>query len=108
MLTAAGVVTLIVLHQRTESWWTDGVLFRADFHLPARPGHRADKEDILHVTCRSAPAAEKEAARTFLEEDVLPAFVNWIRNLEQLPDNSTRRREKPSFTRVWEPRLDGS
>ena len=100
---AGGVRTPIVLHQRTENWWTSGVLFRADFYPPARPGVRSEKGETLHVTCRSVPSRENQRARAYLEQDVIPGFVVWIKHLEQLPDNATMKRGKPSFTREWEP-----
>ena len=93
----------MALHQRTETWWTEGVLFRADFYPPAHPGACSVKGETLHVTCRSVPSAEKLAARTFLESKVIPSFVQWIKALEEMPDNATVKRAQPSFTRAWEP-----
>jgi len=59
--------------------------------------------DKLSITCRSVPSYERQAARIFLEESVLPAFAEWILDIEKLPSNSTVKREKQSFTRSWTP-----
>jgi hypothetical protein len=97
----AGLKTPIVLHHRSESWWTEGVLFRADFYPPG--GSREDRGEVLHVSCRSVPSSERRSAQAFLEGFVLPDFTSWLAELERLPDNATRRRERPSFAREWKP-----
>ena len=97
----AGLTTPIALHQRTETWWTEGVLFRADFYPPS--GSRSEKGNVLHVTCRSVPSHERRAAQQFLEGSVIPEFVAWLAHFEKLPDEATIKREKPSFTRSWAP-----
>src|SRR5262249_31800720 len=98
---AAGLETSIVLHYRSERWWTEGVFFRADFRPPARPSAPSELGDVLHVTCRSVPSSERKAAQTYLEQSVLPEFIGWLSAFERLPASATARREKPSFTRSW-------
>jgi hypothetical protein len=49
------------------------------------------------------PSPQRQRARAFLEEHVIPAFVTWIAHLEELPDNATLKRNRPSFVRMWEP-----
>jgi hypothetical protein len=93
------VETAVSLYQRCETWWTDGVLFRADFYPPGRYYLNAD--EVLHVSCRSVPSCDKQMAEAFLEAVALPEFIQWIKHLETLPSNSTVRREKQSFTKVW-------
>jgi hypothetical protein len=102
-LEKAAIRTAVVLHQRTETWWTEGVLFRADFYPPARPGARTIKGETLHVTCRSVPSSEKQDARVFLENQTVPEFIDWLKVLESEPANSTVKREQPSFARTWSP-----
>ena len=101
LVEGAGLITVMVLHQRSMAWWTDGVLFRADFYPPN--GTVADKGDILHLTCRSVSSNETQAARRHLEDVVLPDFVAWLADFERLPEITTARREKRSFTRSWSP-----
>ena len=100
LIEAASLQTPVVLHHRCETWWTEGVLFRADFYAPTMG--TAAKGDVLHVTCRSVASAERAAAAAFLQVEVLPAFVAWLADIESLPDNATVRRARPSFTRSWD------
>ena len=58
-------------------------------------------DEVLHVSCRSVPSCDKQMAEAFLEAVALPEFIQWIKHLETLPSNSTVRREKQSFTKVW-------
>jgi hypothetical protein len=96
---ANGVETPVTLYQRTETWWTEGILFRADFYPPGL--YYLNPGEVLHVTCRSVRSEERQRARSFLEGLVLPAFVQWIRRLEGLEFDSTLRREKQAFARAW-------
>lgn len=104
------VSATITLRMVSERWWTEGVLLRADFYPPGRvpgfppgiaPDLKESNTETLHITCRSVPSTERQAARTFLETFVLPALADWILSIERLPPNSTVRREKQSFTRSW-------
>ncbi len=106
----AGIKTPVTLYQRSETWWTTGVLFRGDFYPPGRhslylPGGFVESDiEVVRVTCRSVPSGERSMARGFLEETVLPAFIQWLVGIEALPENSTIRREKQAFTKAWAPR----
>jgi hypothetical protein len=97
----AGAATPVTLYQRHKKWWTEGVIFRADFYPPGR--FHLNETEVLHVTSRSLPSKQRPQARKFIEQAVLPAFVAWLINIEALPSDSTVRREKQSFTRIWEP-----
>jgi hypothetical protein len=103
----AAIKTPVTLYQRSETWWTTGVLFRGDFYPPGRhnvysPGVFEDNEaELVRVTCRSVPSHERSAAVGFLEETVLPAFIKWLATIEALPEYSTVRREKQSFAVEW-------
>ncbi len=103
---AAGVTTPIELHQRCETWWTEGVLFRADFYAPNYSSTPSPRGATLHVTCRSVPSVERQAARAFLEREVIPAFVKWLAAFEALPENSTAKRERTSFVQSWKLALE--
>jgi hypothetical protein len=48
------------------------------------------------------PSSEKQAAKEYLEGEVIPSFIEWLAKLEKLPDDATVKREKPSFAREWE------
>lgn len=85
------VQTTVSLYQRSETWWTDGVLFRADFYPPGQ--FHLNDEEVLHVTCRSVPSSDRQEAQAFIEGVAIPEFVRWIKDLEALPSNSTVRRE---------------
>jgi len=93
------VQTAVSLYQLCETWWADGALIRADFYPPGR--YYLNEDEVLHVSCRSVPSAEKQTAQAFLEAVALPEFIQWIKHLESLPSNSTVRREKQSFTKMW-------
>jgi len=97
------VQTPVSLYQRSETWWTDGVLIRADFYPPGQ--YYLNETEVLHVTCRSVASNDRKTAQAFLEAVALPELIQWIRQLEALPSNSTVRREKQSFTRSWPPEL---
>jgi hypothetical protein len=99
LLEESGVQTPSTLYKRCETWWTDGVLFRADFYPPWR--YHKNEGEILHFMCRSVPSIERLAALRYLEEDVFPAMLTWVMQLESLPLNSPVRREKQSFARIW-------
>jgi hypothetical protein len=98
-IAANDVQAPVSLYQRCETWWTDGVLFRADFYPPGR--FYLNEDEVLHVTCRSVSSDDKQTAKAFLDAVALPEFIQWIKHLEALPSNSTVRREKQSFTKVW-------
>ena len=104
-LRVSEIQTSATLFQRTEIWWTCGVLFRADFYPVGAllNGYHGNLEEVLHLTCRSVPSQERQAAMAFLNEEVIPAMVTWVMGLEKLPRNSTMRREQQSFTREWCP-----
>lgn len=101
LIESVSLQTPIVLHQRTETWWTEGVLFRADFYAPSMSSLPAERGETLHVTCRSVPSKERQAALRFLEDSVFPAFIAWLADFEALPENATVKRERPSFVRSW-------
>jgi hypothetical protein len=96
---AACLKTPIELHQRCETWWTEGVLFRADFYPPTMV--TIPKGETLHITCRSVLSSERQAALAFLEEQAIPAFIEWLTEFEGLPANSTVKRDRPSFVLSW-------
>jgi hypothetical protein len=79
-------------------------LFAADFY-PARRYYRNDNE-LLTVTSRAVPSTLRHEARTFLEGVVLSQFIDWVTNLETLPEHSTIRREPQEFVRAWIPNED--
>jgi hypothetical protein len=96
-LVEASPSTPLVLHLRDEVWWTDGVLFRADFYPPGGSSHA--KGETLHMSLRSVASQERAAARAFLEHTVIPQFITWLGAFEALPENSPERRSKQSFAR---------
>jgi hypothetical protein len=69
------------------------VIFKAEFYPSGQSPFKDDKAEALTIRCRSVSSDKKQAARTFLEEIVLPAFADWILAIERLPLNSTIRRE---------------
>lgn len=100
-LTEAGARTPTTLYQRYHGWWQSGVIFRADFYRVEQSGIEA-----LTVISRALPSEQRAAARRYIESEVIPAFIEWIKWLETLPENSTVRREKQSFTRQWMPETE--
>jgi hypothetical protein len=105
-LQTGGVQTATALYQWRNGWSDSGVLFQADFYPPGR--YYRNHDELLTVRSRAVPSPLRSEARAFLEGSVLPAFVKWIAGLESLPPDSTLRREKQSFVRVWRPEEDES
>jgi hypothetical protein len=100
-LQGASVVTRAALFQSRSGWAKNAVVFAARFYPPGR--HYRNDDDFLTVSSAAVPSQCRPQARAFVESIVLPQFIEWIVALEQLPSNSTRRREVQSFTRLWKP-----
>lgn len=97
----AGVATQVRLTQWHKSQWKDGAIFQAHFYPPGA-SFRNEAEEVW-VISHSIASAERPEARAFIESVVLPEFVSWLKHIESLPPDSTIRREKQSFARIWPP-----
>ena len=98
---AAGVQTEATLFKHSGSFWQTRPLFHASF---SPPGQLVDnQEEVLWIGCRAVPADVCHDARSALEGQIIPSFIEWITKLEALPSNSPIRRETQRFERDWQP-----
>ena len=105
-LESGGIATETRLYQWRSGWSESSVVFAADFYPAGR--YYRNQDELLTVVSRAVPSRLRSQARTFVEGTVLPEFIEWIAGLEQLPPDSTLRREQQSFVRVWQPDEDES
>lgn len=97
----------VTLYLRTETWWTEGVMFRGDFYPPGDydffwPGrYETNDVEVFRVTCRSVPSVERQAASEFIETSIFPDLLRWMQAIEALPHNAPRRGERLSVTWDW-------
>ncbi len=105
-LQSGRVETEAALYQWRNGWSESGVLFEANFYPAGR--YYRNQDELLTVRSHAVPSRLRPEARAFIETAVLPEFVKWIVGLERLPPDSTLRREKQSFVRVWQPDEDES
>lgn len=103
-MSAAKVQTEATLYQHNSARWRDRPFFYASF---SPPGQLIDnQEEVLSIGCRAVPGCVCNAARLVLQEDIIPAFIEWITKLEALPGNSPIRRERQKFEADWQPTED--
>ena len=88
----AGGITIPV---ELTSWDRFEYVFQADF-LPNGFPVRAEHE-LIWVHCRAVPTHRAGEARTVVEQEAIPQFVQWARELSAMDARSTFRREKQTF-----------
>jgi len=69
---------------------SSGIFFDAYF-WPPRPGVPYER---FYVRAGCVPSSEAQAARQFVESDVLPSFVRWAKEILALPPDSPVRRSE--------------
>ena len=93
----------VALYQWRHTPSQDKAFFSADFYPLTYPYFKSEEGESITVTSLALPSKDRQAARQFIESEVLPGFVIWIKGIEALPLDSTIRREMQSFKRIWSP-----
>jgi hypothetical protein len=60
------------------------------------PGGIYQNEHIL-IFVNNVPAIEAKAARAYMEEEILPSFIQWLKDILAHPLKSTLRQERQEF-----------
>ena len=72
-----------------------GALFSCHF-WPPNPNVHYER---LYITAAAVPSGQAAQARTQLEDEIIPAWLDWLAAILALPSDAVIRREQQLFTR---------
>ena len=68
------------------------------FFWPPNPNNNHER---IYIRTSATPSTRAQELRFFINDQVIPELVVWLKNILALPPNSTRRREEQYFFRAF-------
>ncbi|WP_311268743.1 hypothetical protein [Sphingobium sp. WCS2017Hpa-17] len=95
ILSAAVEASGILIPVQLTRWDRGDFVFEASF-MPNGFVKLAEHE-LFWVCCRAVPSSGAKEARTVIEQQAIPQFIEWAKSIDKLDATSTVRRESQTF-----------